>query len=182
MPPNGDRLHERSLLRATVLPALMWPMPCAPTMRLTITCSRLMRGTVVTGRAKRVERWSPGSVTAIQRGRCCAARRSRGFYAGMRAEFTIRATTSRAGRGPIDVAARCPTALLFARQAAQHRPRWIAVTDSVAARQLDSTKLPPGCELLTGSVTMRGTASPRSTVHSRAAVSSSRAGARPRGR
>jgi len=36
-------------------------------------------------------------------------------------------------------------------QARRHRPRWVTVTDSKLALQVDRTQLPPGCQLLTGS-------------------------------
>jgi 1-deoxy-D-xylulose-5-phosphate reductoisomerase len=39
---------------------------------------------------------------------------------------------------------------LLLEQAQCFRPRWLAVTDPVAAQQLDRSALPPGCRLLTG--------------------------------
>src|SRR4051812_14640820 len=36
------------------------------------------------------------------------------------------------------------------RQAERHRPRWVTVTDADAARRIDRSRLPPGCELLYG--------------------------------
>jgi len=39
---------------------------------------------------------------------------------------------------------------LLLRQAAKHRPRWVAVTDPDAVSRLDRSRLPPDCELLHG--------------------------------
>ncbi|HWG43418.1 MAG TPA: 1-deoxy-D-xylulose-5-phosphate reductoisomerase [Gemmataceae bacterium] len=36
-------------------------------------------------------------------------------------------------------------------QAQTHRPRWVTLTDPVAAKQFDAGRLPPGCRLLHGS-------------------------------
>jgi 1-deoxy-D-xylulose-5-phosphate reductoisomerase len=35
-------------------------------------------------------------------------------------------------------------------QAHRHRPRWVTLTDPLAAKQLDASRLPPGCRLLQG--------------------------------
>ncbi len=80
----------------------------------------------------------------------------------LRRKIVVLGSTGSIGTNCLDVVTHLPERLeivglsahsnveTLLRQAAQHRPRWIAVTDPVAARQLDSTKLPPGCELLTG--------------------------------
>src|SRR5579875_1614876 len=36
------------------------------------------------------------------------------------------------------------------RQAQRYRPRWVALTDAAAAKQMDASQLPPGCRLLYG--------------------------------
>jgi 1-deoxy-D-xylulose-5-phosphate reductoisomerase len=80
----------------------------------------------------------------------------------VRRQLVVLGSTGSIGTNCLDVVAHLPDRLqvlglsahsnvdALLRQAAQHRPRWVAVTDSAAGRRIERADLPNGCELFSG--------------------------------